>query len=142
MIRIRGIQCLTAVYPSPLPQSRGIVVTRPDNRNTVDKTNAAADLEILTMPRIMPRTPDVREALEWIQERLESGATVTVQQPSVGIPVNWTPHRWAQLVDDLHIAPFWTRHGKLLMCIAVEGWDGIPDYMMVDTLEMVVYANR
>ena len=94
------------------------------------------------MPSIMPRTPDAREALEWIQKCLEGGATVTVQQPGVGIPVDWTPCCWAHLVDDLHIAPFRTRHGMLLMCIAIEGWDGNPEYVTVDTLEMVIYANR
>ena len=96
--------------------------------------------ELKNMPTIMPRTPNAREALEWIQKRLESGHSVTVQQPGIGMPVEWSPQRWAHFVDDLHIPPLRTRQGELLMCIAIEGWDGNPEYVTVDTLEMVVYA--
>ena len=94
------------------------------------------------MIRIMPSTPDAREALNWIEGRLGNGWAVTVQQRGVGLPVEWTPHRWAHLVDDLHVAPFRVCRDELLVCIALEGWNASAEYLAVDTLEIVIVAER
>ena len=94
------------------------------------------------MRRVMPQTPDAREALEWLEERLENGWIVTVEQPGVGLPVEWTPQRWAYLVDDLHVPCFRTRDGELLMLITTVDWHRGPEYVVVDTRERIIYAKR
>ena len=89
---------------------------------------------------IMPRTPDAHEALEWIESRLAGGATVTLEQPGVGLPVEWTAQRWAEFTDDMHIPAFRTRDGRLLVCITTSGLDGFPEYVTVNTEDVVIYA--
>ncbi len=93
------------------------------------------------MTVVMKRTTDPREALEWIEGYLGGGTAVTVQQPGLGLPVEWTPQRWAEMIDDLHIPPFRTRDGQLLMCITTDGWGGSPEYVIVTTEEVVIYAR-
>ena len=94
------------------------------------------------MRRIMPWTLDARDILDWLEERLGNGLTVRVEQPGAGFPVEWTPQRWAHLVDILHVPSCRTRAGELLMLITTEGWDGSPEYVVVDIRERLVYVER
>ena len=82
------------------------------------------------MLRIIPSTPDAREALKWIEERLGNGWA------------EWTSHRRAYLVDDLHIPCSRTRDGNLLMLMTAEGWEGQSEYVVDDIRERIIHADR